>query len=136
MVITETPTGKELIGSDVLTIKGTATNPDDNKMWIDVQVNKQSIQTIPVENDVWSFSFAIDELAKGENMITLTAREQYDATYTKQVRIHRHIESTPAQEQVMRYELDTLKAINAFTMWVKHLADVEVQAEVSSDISR
>lgn len=131
MVITATPTGKDLIGNDKLTIKGTATDPDENKMWIDIQINKQAIQTIPVENDVWSFSFTVNDITEGENIITLTARDQYDATHTKQLRITRQVTSTPSLAQTMRYELDTPEAISNITMWVKHLAQTDIKAAAS-----
>lgn len=131
MVITATPTGKDLIGNDKLTIKGTATDPDENKMWIDIQINKKAIQTIPVENDVWSFSFTVNDITEGENIITLTARDQYDATHTKQLRITRQVTSTPSLAQTMRYELDTPEAISNITMWVKHLAQTDIKAAAS-----
>lgn len=134
LAITSTPIANNLLDEDTITIEGTATDPDDNAMTLTAQIHDVT-ETIPIDNNgQWSFSFALNLLKDGDNLITFTLADQYQVTDTARVKVTRNAQRTYTQNVAMRLAVSSPEDIDTLIMWIKRgAADNKLRAMISID---
>lgn len=134
LAITSTPTAHKLLDEDTITIEGTGVDPDGNTMTLTAQIH-DATETIPIDNNgQWSFSFALNLLKDGDNLITFTLADQYQVTDTASVKVTRNAQRTYTQNVAMRLAVSSPEDIDTLIMWIKRgAADNKLRAMISID---
>lgn len=132
ITITETPTASDLIGTDIIHIRGTAVDPDGNDLTMTGQIGQKEATEIEMVDEIFDYAFPISELEAGSNIITIVAKDSYGATDIRQVRIVVEEHKAAAPTTVLRYDLQAPEPITDLIMWIKHAKDAEsIVAEAS-----
>lgn len=125
ITITETPTASDLIGTDVIRIRGTAVDPDGNDLTMTGQIGQKEATEIKMVDEIFEYKMQVSDLEAGSNIITIVAKDSYGATDIRQVRILIEEERYEAPTSVLRYDLQAPEPITDLIMWIKHKKDAE-----------
>jgi hypothetical protein len=130
-----TPTQTGLIEPDMITLSGSAFDPDNNTITVTGKINDGTEQVLlsGVISGNWTFSFPVSSLNTGDNTVTIKATDQFGKETLKTLKIKKTEQKTPLLQSVARYKiippLGTAKEILA---WLKReKGDLAVETEAS-----
>jgi hypothetical protein len=129
-----TPTQAGLIEPDMITLSGSAFDPDNNTITVTGKINNATEEVLlsAVTSGNWTFSFPVSSLKTGDNTITIKATDQFGKETLKTFKINKTEQKTPLLKSVARYKiippLGTAKEILAWLKREKGDLDVETEA--------
>ncbi|MEJ8544550.1 Ig-like domain-containing protein [Brevibacillus borstelensis] len=82
-VDTFTPVQSGLIPPDTITLSGTASDPDGDKVSVEYSLNSNGTKLIGTSNGNWSITIRVSDLKDGNNKLVIAARDQFGAVTAK-----------------------------------------------------
>lgn len=87
IMVTKTPSFTNASRTQIMSIEGTTTDPDGDKVTVTIKHDNKPVVTLPLTNNKWSHTFLPSDLNVGANAFIITATDDRGLSHTKTVRI-------------------------------------------------